>query len=329
VIALPIRPVSRSGIGILSAIVCVMGAKVASGQFLGPPPADSSTVVAPALIPPPPDRGMNMSLLPGDVFEVQVYGIPQFDYKGRINDAGDVALPMVGSIHLEGDTVTAAEQAIAAKLISGEVVKDPQVILHVTESPNHFATVTGEVKMPGPIPIYGEKRLLDVLSAAGGLTPIASPLLTIYRRGSDAPFQILLPSDPAVSGRYNIIIAPGDNIVVSKVGVIYVLGAFHQQGAIPLKNSSPLTLIEAMSLAGGVNYEAAMNKAYILRVSPDGRREIPFNVSSVLHHRVPDQVLQSDDIVLVPTSSMKAAIKGGAAGIAASLVAGVGYITVR
>jgi polysaccharide export outer membrane protein len=88
-------------------------------------------------------------------------------------------------------------------------------------------------------------------------------------------------------------------------------------------------LIEAMSLAGGVNYEAAMNKAYILRVSPDGRREIPFNVSSVLHHRVPDQVLQSDDIVLVPTSSMKAAIKGGAAGIAASLVAGVGYITVR
>ena len=27
-----------------------------------------------------------MSLLPGDVFEVQVYGMPQFDYKGRIND---------------------------------------------------------------------------------------------------------------------------------------------------------------------------------------------------------------------------------------------------
>ena len=236
---------------------------------------------------------------------------------------------MVGSLHLQGDTVTAAEQAIAAKLVSGEIARDPQVVLHVIESPNHFATVTGEVKTPGPVPIYGEKRLLDVLSAAGGLTPIASPLLTIYRRGSDTPFQIQLPSDAAASGRYNVVIAPGDNIVVSKVGVIYVIGAFHQQGAIPLKNSSPLTLIEAMSLAGGVNYEAAVNKAYILRLSADGRREIPFNVSSVLQHRVPDQILQSDDIVLVPTSGMKAALKGGAAGIAASLVAGIGYIAVR
>jgi len=104
----------------------------------------------------------------------------------------------------------------------------------------------------------------------------------------------------------------------------------HQQGALPLKTTSPLTLIEAMSLAGGVNYEAAQDKACILRVSPEGgRREIPFNVTAVLKRRVPDQVLENDDIVLIPTSSMKAALKGGAAGVAASLLAGVGYITVR
>jgi polysaccharide export outer membrane protein len=112
------------------------------------------------------------------------------------------------------------------------------------------------------------------------------------------------------------------------VGVVYVIGAFHQQGAIPLKSTTPLTLIEAMSLAGGVNYKAALNKAYILRVSPDGRSKIPFKVSSVLGHHSPDLVLQNDDIVLIPTSDLKAALKGGAAGVAASLVAGIGYLTV-
>jgi polysaccharide export outer membrane protein len=269
-----------------------------------------------------------MTLLPGDLVEVQIFGVPQFDYKGRLADDGNVSLPLVGKLHLGGETVSAAEQTIAASLVSAELVKDPQVNLHVLESPNHFATVTGEVKSPGPVPIYGEKRLLDILSAAGGLTPASSPVVTIYRRGSTEPFKVQIPADASVSGRFNIVIAPGDDIVVSKVGVVYVIGAFKQQGAIPLKSTTPLTLIEAMSLAGGVNYEAALNKAYILRVTPDGRSKIPFKVSSVLGHHAPDLVLQNDDIVLIPTSDLKAALKGGAAGVAASLVAGIGYLTV-
>jgi polysaccharide export outer membrane protein len=312
-----------------AAALFLLGSALAHAQFVGPAPFTSNPPAAPTLIVPSPDKLASMSLLPGDVFQVQVFGVPQFDYRGRLNDDGDVALPLVGTLHLEGDTIIAAEQKIAARLVAAQIVKNPQVIVQVVESPNHFATVTGEVRNPGPIAIYGEKRLLDVLSAAGGLTPVASPLLTIYRRGSETPFQLQLPSDAAASGRYNIVISPGDNIVVSKVGVVYVVGAFHQQGAIPLKNTSPLTLIEAMSMAGGVNYEAALGKAYILRVSQDGRREIRFNVSAVLNHRVPDIALQSDDIVLIPTNNMKAALKGGAAGVASSFLAGIGYLTVR
>jgi len=208
-------------------------------------------------------------------------------------------------------------------------MKSPQVLLHITESPNHFATVSGEVKTPGPVQVYGDKYLLDIISAAGGFTPLSSPLVTIYRRGSKEPLQIQLPSDPGAVGTRNIEIHAGDSIVVAKLGVIYVLGAFHQQGALPLRNNSPVTLVEAMSLAGGVNYEASVNKAFILRSSPGGQVEIPFNVNDVVRHRVPDQVLQNEDIVLIPPSNMKAAIKGGAAGVAASLLAGIGYITVK
>ena len=121
----------------------------------------------------------------------------------------------------------------------------------------------------------------------------------------------------------------GDSVVIGKLGVVYVLGAFHQQGAVPLRNNSRLTLIQAMSLAGGVNFEASVKKAFILRSGPGGQVEIPFDVNDVVRHRVPDQVLQNEDIVLIPSSNMKAALKGGAAGVAASLLAGIGYITVK
>jgi hypothetical protein len=82
-------------------------------------------------------------------------------------------------------------------------------------------------------------------------------------------------------------------------------------------------------LAGGVNFEAAVNKAFILRSAPGGPVEIPFNVNDVIRHRVPDQMLQNEDIVLIPTNNMKAALKGGAAAVAASLIAGIGYITIK
>jgi polysaccharide export outer membrane protein len=300
----------------------------ANAQFVGPTHDQPQPMAATPLVPPrlPAD---GLTLLPGDLIEVQIYGMPAYDYKGRLDDQGKIALPLAGVLQLEDMSLVAAQHEISETLINAELVRNPQVNIHLLESPNHFASVSGEVKTPGPVPLYGEKRLLEVLSAAGGMTPVSSPLLTIYRRGQQNPFQILLPTDAAASTRENIRIFPGDNIVISKVGVVYILGAVHTQGAIPLKSSSPLTLIEAMSLAGGVNYEAAENKAYVLRVTPDGRIEIPFNISKVIQHRSPDLTLRNDDIVLIPTSGMKAALKGGAAGVAASLLAGVGYITVR
>jgi len=302
---------------------------VAFAQFLGTPPVtpDPSTDSANAVQ--RQERGQFSSLLPGDLFEVQVFGVPQYDYKARIDDDGSTSLPLIGKVQLAGMSMADAERSIAGKLAATNNIKDPHVFVHIVESPNHFVTVSGEVKNPGAIQVYGDKYLMDVISAAGGFTPLSSPMLTIYRRASQTPIQIQLPSDPALLGSKNINVYPGDNVVVSKVGVIYVLGAFHQQGALPLRNNAQVTLLEAMSLAGGVNYEAAANKAYILRSGPAGQVEIPFNVNDVLKHRVADRVLLNEDIILIPTNNMRAALKGGAAGVAASLLAGIGYITVK
>jgi len=300
-----------------------------NAQFQGPPPTIPAQQPRPALVERnPPPIASSMSLLPGDLFEVQLFNVPKFDYRGRIDERGDVTLPLIGDVHLGGLTLSDAEHLLERTLRDGQMINDPHVILTVLETPNRFATVLGEVKTPGPVPVYGDKHLLDVIAATGGFTPVASPVLSVYRRGLADPIQVQLGVDASALSPANIVIQPGDSIVVPRVGVVYVVGATHTQGAIPLKNTSPLSLIEALSLAGGVNYEAANGKAFILRVNGDGRTEMPFDVTRLLRHQTPDIILQNDDIVLIPTNAMKAALKGGAAGIAASLVAGVGYISV-
>ncbi|MEI9980493.1 MAG: hypothetical protein WDN23_16115 [Edaphobacter sp.] len=55
---------------------------------------------------------------------------------------------------------------MAQKLISAGMYRDPQVSIQITESPNEFVTVIGEIH--GIVPIVGEKRLFDVLAAASG-----------------------------------------------------------------------------------------------------------------------------------------------------------------
>ena len=117
--------------------------------------------------------------------------------------------------------------------------RNPQVSIQLIESPNEIVTVTGE--MHGVFPVAGGKRLYDVLSLAGGLPPTASHMVIINRPGIPEPIVVDLGTDPALSNLANVPIFPRDTIVISRVGVVYLLGAFKNQGAIPMQQNSPLT----------------------------------------------------------------------------------------
>ena len=127
-------------------------------------------------------------------------------------------------------------------LLQACITPGPQISIQLTESPNQIATITGELH--GVVPVIGQRRLFDVLAAAGGLPPTASHIITIQRAGVAQPIVIDLGTDPAQSDKANIPIFPRDTIVVSRVGVVYLLGAFKKQGAIPLPQTSPLTLMQ-------------------------------------------------------------------------------------
>ena len=154
----------------------------------------------------------------------------------------------------------------------------------------------------------------------GGLPPTASHIITINRYGAAEPIVIDLGTDPAKSALINIPIFPRDTIIVPRVGVVYLLGAFKTQGAIPMQQNAPLTLMKVAALSGGPGFEGRYNDLRIIRTTGTNRQVVRVDISKVINGKVPDPVLQAEDIIFLPTNPMKSAIKNGGVGTILGIV---------
>jgi polysaccharide export outer membrane protein len=227
-------------------------------------------------------------------------------------------LPLVGIVQLNGLTVSQAEELLEQRLIDAQIYRNPQVTIQLVEGPNQVATVVGEVH--SVIPIIGSRRLLDVLAVAGGLPPTASHVITISRPGVAEPLVVDLGTDPLHSGLANIPIFAGDTVIISRIGVIYMLGAFKIPGTIPLTQYSPLTLMEATAISGGLNFQGKYNDVRLIRTVGDHRTVVKLDIQRILHGSDPDPILQANDIVFLPDSAFKASISNGSLGTLLGIV---------
>jgi polysaccharide export outer membrane protein len=288
----------------------------ASAQFNGPalPPTagvnrPTTLTTDPAILFP---ASRDIQLGSGDVITVHVFGPGEYAPTVRIGVDGKVQLPLIGVVSLQGLTITAAESLIARKLVDAGMFVDPQVTIQVVEGPRATVSIIGETH--GVVPILGERRLLDILAAGGGLPATASHIITIDRPGLAQPIVVDLGTDPARSAYANVPIFGGDTIIVARVGVVYVIGAFKNQGAIPVAQNSPLTLLQVAALSGGPNYSGKFSDMRIIRTVGNERTLVKIDINKVMYGKAPDPVLQADDIVFLPTDAIKGAIASGGIG---------------
>ncbi len=312
-LALP-RPASIPWARLLLLLLFLSPSCTALAQFSGPSPMPSplrnvavQLTTDPAILYP---GEREIELGPGDQIAVHLFDAADYTPATRVSLDGSVQLPLIGVLHVAGLTVHQAENAIAARLMQAGMYRNPQVTIQLLESPNQIITVIGEVHAVVPA-LGGNKRLFDVLAASGGLPSTASHLITINRPGQAQPILIDLGPDPARSNFADIPLYARDTVVISRVGVVYLLGAFHTQGAIPIQPYSPLTLMQASALGSGVGFEGKYNDLRIVRTVGLERKVIRVDIQNVFKGRAPDPVLQADDIVFLPSSAMKAAIKSG------------------
>lgn len=242
---------------------------------------------------------------PGDLFDLTVFDVPELVLKVRVDSSGGVSLPLLGDVRLAGMTVRDSQRLIARELVARQLVKDPQVSLFIEEFATQGVTVYGEVNTPGVYPLMGPHRLYDAISAAGGLTMKAGRTVTILHVGQRDHPEVITLSDENSIGRSDVRVYPGDTIIVSKAGVVYVLGEVNKPGAFVMENNTSMSLLKATALAGGTTKIASLKHALILKDSPQGPVQTEVSLDKISHGKASDLQLHAEDILFVPLSNVK------------------------
>jgi polysaccharide biosynthesis/export protein len=261
---------------------------------------------------------------PGDQVSVIVQDLPdEFANKVfRIDTNGDLSLPIVGHIQAEGLTITRLEGELKLQLT--HILKNPSISVVLVNFGSQPVSVLGSVNTPGVRQIEGRKTLFEVLSAAGGLRQDAGYEVNVTRdlkwgpiplkqartdasgRSSVASIRLSDIID-AANPNENIIILPGDDISVPRAQLVYVIGSVVKSGGFALNEHSSISVLQAVSLAEGLQKTAASDRARILRTVPGSasRTELAVDLKKLLDGRIADVPLKPNDILFIPTSRGK------------------------
>jgi polysaccharide export outer membrane protein len=318
-------------------VVMLSGVVPLFGQFAGPPVTapvapqltgpDPAATPAPGQLEPGIEKSGPIVVFPGDSMEITVVGVPTLaGIHPQVDAEGNISLPYIGLVHVAGLTLPQVQATVAEKYREGQYILNAQINAQVLLAPGQVIAVTGEVKAPQLIPAPTPRRLLEVLAGAGGLTPLASHVITVIRKSTNEGFQIQLDSNPLDSAKVNIPIFAGDTVIVPKAGQVYVIGSVKTPNAIPLVSNSPLTVMQAIALSGGANFEAALSQVRIIRTEGAERKEIALDFKRVLDGKQADPILQADDIIYVPANSFKGALKANGVSILASSIISSAYL---
>lgn len=295
---------------VVLAIICLMGVVAVVAQEL--PKTDKPMVIDEAA----PAQTQSTNILPlnaGDLVEINTMGVPELTTKVRVNENGELYLPLIGYLSVGGMRPTQVQKLIEQKLIDGKFVNNPHVSVSTSDAMG--VTIVGEVQRPGVFPITQTRRFSDLLSMAQGMKPTAGRQITISHRGSTESRTIKY--DPEKLAQMDFELQPGDVVSVSKAGLVYVVGEVNSPAGLAMDQDETLSLLRAIALVRGPSRDAALNKTTILRKDAAGKiTTIPVKLKDLLHAKAEDVDLIPGDVLYVPSSSsMKSFMRRGAEGV--------------
>ena len=237
-----------------------------------------------------------------DVLSIAVFDQADLGGKYAVELDGSFTFPLVGRVQAGGLTIRNFEGELKKKLAEG-FFKNPQVTVAIEQYRSQRVFVTGEVRSPGAYALTGDMTLIEALAKAGSTTPNASEEVVVVRgsRGADGPAAIDAASDKEIlrfnlkdlqsghSSVRNIDLRDGDTIYIARAELVYVFGEVKNPASYPIKTDT--TVLQALSLAGGVTPNGAMNRTKIIRVIDGGKKEISVKLT---------EIVQPGDTIMVP-----------------------------
>lgn len=160
-------------------------------------------------------------LSPNDQVAVEVFGEEDLRTNGRLNPEGNLSVPLLGSIHLAGLTLTQAASKLT-ELYGRDYLVNPRVNVSLLSYARRRFSILGQVNRPGSIEMpegsSGGVDLLEAIALAGGYTRIAAPERIIVRRHNATGDQIIKVNAKRFTkgSGGGFLVLPGDTITVGE-----------------------------------------------------------------------------------------------------------------
>jgi polysaccharide export outer membrane protein len=261
---------------------------------------------------------------PNDQVLVRVPEVEEINERPfRVDSDGNMNLPLIGRVKASGMTVQELENELVRRL--REYVREPQVIVTVTQFRSEPIFFVGAFKNPGIYPLQGRRTLVEMLTAIGGLQPNASRHLRVTRRTEYGP--IPLPSAREdlerkissveismgslrenVNPAEDILLQPYDVVSVERAEMVYVNGEVTKVGALELGERDSISVTQALTQAGGFTKDANRNNVRVLRPIENTNRRavIKVDVKRLFEGKENDFPLLPNDLLYVSHSNKRA-----------------------
>ncbi|MEE9606244.1 MAG: polysaccharide biosynthesis/export family protein [Myxococcota bacterium] len=262
---------------------------------------------------------------PGDIVDVQVWRETDLSGPHKVDSEGTLRHVLAGAVPAGGMTAEELAEELRIRL-ERDYLREARVMVSVKTSARRRAWVLGAVDEPGPYPLPGEPRLLDLVFAAGGVAADSDGRAVLYRMGEPgagdampapgegtplAEFEVDLAALLAGNLSANLEVQAGDVLVVSSEGGpaqsmaprrVRIVGEVERPGSYDLRQAP--TVLDAVLAAGGFTEYASSNRARLVRGEGEERSVRKLRLGDIVHGRDGSEnvSLESGDLIVVPES---------------------------
>jgi polysaccharide export outer membrane protein len=250
-----------------------------------------------------------------DVLSITVYEEKDLSRESvRVSADGFISYPLIGRLHIADLTTSDIEKLISRKLAEGQYLMEAHVSVMVTKYEGRKFSVLGALKTPGNYPLQAREKILDALSKAGGVEDkekgeIREAVLirTLnYGQASETKLVINIDLQGLLKGSdqtANLYMADNDLLYIPKADYFYIIGEVKNPGNYAF-NKKNVSIVEAISMAGGFTKLAARSKTRIVRVENDVEKIYNVNVDAITRggKMIQAVLVMPNDLIVVPES---------------------------
>lgn len=243
---------------------------------------------------------------PLDRISITVFGHPDLSITSEVSSEGTITFPLLGLVDVK-DMCKQDLQKSIKELLEKDYLHSAEVNVDILERLSKAVTILGKVAKPGKYSLVQPSTLIDIISLAGGVSMVGVRKILIIRNTENKTesADILNTSQRNIifvdykklfedaDFSLNIQIKNKDiiNVLDPSTGKFYITGEVKNSGVYNLVEG--LTVMKAITLAGGTTKLASQKKRYILRIVDGKEKKIPAD---------PKTLVKEDDIIFVPES---------------------------